>query len=491
MNVISPRLLAPRSTTGPTLEDVSCELTSSALRTRLQTAFADFYGALFDADSGAQDDTRHEHTIRLLRALRAREPEIIATVDAEASRGGAQERLLETRRMEVLFARHFAELPLEANERLQLASAFAGRMREPAERVQPEPAPRSAAEREEAARVLRRLRAGGLDLSTQAQPEDPAAQQAPVPTHALPQEPDRGEAAPGTRIEAGRSATAAPRPVLRQRAAGMLLGLGLVSTLVCGALLWAGRSGTTMPDARATARALQRTADDAVQRLSAVFAQLQTRIPDRILATTAARVPAIRREAVATVLTDTAPAAIPVPSVAGPVPAAASVAVVEAVPAADTGRTPPAEPVGDSPAAMPEAQPQAAAPAPPATATRETAGAGHEAGAAADGRIAMQVDFLLRRGDAALAALRLSEPFADSAAANYAAVLAIDPLNPAAQQGMERIVAAYAALIRGAQARGDANYARQLLGRARAVLPDSGQLPGLEGELAGADASRR
>ena len=173
------------------------------------------------------------------------------------------------------------------------------------------------------------------------------------------------------------------------------------------------------------------------------------------------------------------PAAEPPRVVPRPAAQAAPVAVVDT--SAEVAPAPPvieegidaAEPVPETPPAT--GSPAAAAPPAPAAA--------REAPPAADARLAAQVDYLLRRGDAALAALRLSEPFADSAAANYAAVLAIDAGNAAARQGQERIVEAYAGLARAALARGDARYAQQLLARARAVLPESAVLAQLEQEI--------
>ena len=110
---------------------------------------------------------------------------------------------------------------------------------------------------------------------------------------------------------------------------------------------------------------------------------------------------------------------------------------------------------------------------------------------AAAARLATQVGYLLRRGDAALAELRLAEPYADSAAANYAAVLAIDALNAEARQGQERIVAAYVGLAQAALQRGDPGYAQQLLARARTVLPESAALQQLEQEITNARMAGR
>ncbi len=110
---------------------------------------------------------------------------------------------------------------------------------------------------------------------------------------------------------------------------------------------------------------------------------------------------------------------------------------------------------------------------------------------ASDPRLALQVEFLLRRADAALAALRLTEPYPDSAAANYAAVLALEPANARAHEGLERIVAAYARLVSGALASGNVVYARALLERARTVQPASVLLLDIEDGIAAAGGSAR
>ena len=87
----------------------------------------------------------------------------------------------------------------------------------------------------------------------------------------------------------------------------------------------------------------------------------------------------------------------------------------------------------------------------------------------------------MRRGDTALAELRLTQPFVDSATANYLAVLAIDANHAGAERGLMRVVQRYAELIRTALAKGDAGRAEVLLSRARGVMPHVLQLqePGL------------
>jgi len=108
-----------------------------------------------------------------------------------------------------------------------------------------------------------------------------------------------------------------------------------------------------------------------------------------------------------------------------------------------------------------------------------------------DPRLVLQVEFLLHRADAALAALRLTEPFPDSAAANYTAVLALTPDNTRALDGLERIVAMYGSLVRAALASGNMMYANELFQRARSVQPDSPLLAQMDHEIAAAGGSAR
>jgi hypothetical protein len=108
-----------------------------------------------------------------------------------------------------------------------------------------------------------------------------------------------------------------------------------------------------------------------------------------------------------------------------------------------------------------------------------------------DPRLVLQVEFLLHRADAALAALRLTEPFPDSAAANYTAVLALTPDNTRALEGLERIVAMYGSLVRAALASGNMMYANELFQRAHSVQPDSPLLAQMDHEIATAGGSAR
>jgi hypothetical protein len=95
-----------------------------------------------------------------------------------------------------------------------------------------------------------------------------------------------------------------------------------------------------------------------------------------------------------------------------------------------------------------------------------------------------QLNAHMQRGDTALAELRLTLPFPDSAMANYLAVLAIEANHAGAQQGLRRVVQRYADLVTTALAKGDPARATLLLSRARPVLPDDTRLqaPGLTPE---------
>ena len=194
------------------------------------------------------------------------------------------------------------------------------------------------------------------------------------------------------------------------------------------------------------------------------------------------------------------PAAAPEPSVQptpapeiSAQPAAAPEASVEATPAPEVSAQPAAAPaapiqppaapdplVQPTPAPELSAQP-AVAPDVPAT---PVAGSDTAAGVVlpqtevplGDAKVLEQLNVQMQRGDTALAELRLTQPFVDSAMANYLAVLAIDANHAGAQQGLRRVVQRYSELVRAALARGDAGRAELLLTRARSVLPHVLQL---------------
>jgi hypothetical protein len=394
-----------------------CAYAASATRARLQETFADFYNALFDAACVANDDQRHEHTIRLLRAVKAQESAIIAGICADVARSAAPGEAPEARWLARALAQHCAALPLQPGELALLERALAEQtlapqMRAPAAHASPAPPH----DRDSAARLAARLRAVGMEL----QPAS-AADGA-----------DSGPPAPA-------AATPPPRPGGARRAVALTL-LALAVVTLSALLLEPVRTAI-----RAPAPSAARTVPPQVPELTPAAADL------------ARQEAAPERGAIGTALAsvDAAPVTEPAPPPAAGQPA-------DAVPAPE------------APAAAAETVTAPTQDAPPAAA-----------------RLATQVDYLLRRGDAALAALRLAEPFADSAAANYAAVLAIDAHNAAAQQGLERVVESYAALARGALSRGDVAYAQQLLARARTVLPEAPALAQLEQAITNATEAGR
>lgn len=386
-------------------------VTAPELRARMEVAFTTFYNGLFDSACTTNDKHHHEHTLQLLRIVKARESTIIDSVCAEAARAGTTGEASGTLRLRHYFTQHCADLPLAPADWAPLKSAFDELMLAPVGRVAVThpPAGESADARDSTARIVERLRAGGLHLplgfefaESATDPADEPAPEPEVPTAVVPE----------SRISV----------VLR----ALKLSLAALPVLVLAPV----GLGQATPPAAATPQL-------AVQGAAAPRAE---------------KAPDTRISAAGQVAGQSAAAA-------APVPAAAQAPVAE-------------------PPASAASQPRAAAlenTAPPA----------------ADARLAMQVDFLLRRGDAALAELRLTEPFPDSAAANYAAVLALDAHNAAAQQGLERIVAAYAGLARGALKGGDTSYAQQLLVRARSVLPDAAELQQLEHDITASHVAQR
>ena len=412
-------------------------------RTRLQATFASFYTALFDAACAANDEQRHERTLQLLRAVKAREPAIIAEICADLARSGTPADALEARHLERALALHCAALALEPGELALLAAALAEQRLAPEKRgLAARVSPVAPDDRDSAARLAARLRAVGMELE-HAGAADGADSGAPGSAEA-PQAP--AAATPPARAGGARRAVART-----------LLALAVIT-------LWALLLEPVRTAIRPPAPLPERTVPSPVPELTpAALEQAQQ---------DAAPEPGAIEVALATA--DPAPVTEPAPAAAQPAQAVPAPGVPgEAVPA--PGVPGEAVPVPEAPAAAAGTVTAPARDAPPATAAR----------------LAAQVDYLLRRGDAALAALRLSEPFADSAAANYAAVLAIDAHNAAAQQGLERVVASYAGLARGALGRGDVAYAQQLLARARTVLPESPALAQLEQAITDATTTGR
>lgn len=415
-----PRRIVPLR---PPAQD--CAHALDAWRPRLQAAFASFCNALFDAACAANDAQRHAHTIDLLRAVKAQESAIVDRVCAEVARSGAQgaqgaqgETPEAWLLVERALARHCAALPLEPDELALLQASLAEQLLSPQERPRTASTAPAAAGERDSAARLA-ARLRAVGLELEPESGITADGATPLPASAATAEQSAGATAQQPR-----------RSVMRRAVAPALVAVAL---LALSALLLEPGSRQIRSPAPAAARIVPTQAPAAAPVA-----------PVAIEPTPQATTPQQQELETATGSGDPSPVTEPATERTEEVVPTPEVPAVAAQPGTVT-------------AAAPDASPAAA-------------------------RLATQVDYLLRRGDAALAALRLSEPYADSAAANFAAVLAIDPRNAAARHGQERIVEAYVGLARVALLRGDTAYARQLLARARAVLPGSPALqqPGLE-----------
>jgi len=142
-----------------------CTRAGSETHARLQATFASFYNALFDAACLANDEQRHERTLQLLRAVKAREPAIIDGMCADLARSAPPGEAPEARHLERALTLHCAALPLEPGELALLKMALAEQMLAPQMRP-PAVHVSSAApdDRDSAARLAARLRAVGLEL---------------------------------------------------------------------------------------------------------------------------------------------------------------------------------------------------------------------------------------------------------------------------------------------------------------------------------------
>jgi len=394
----------------------------SETHAQLHATFASFYNALFDAACLANDEQRHARTIQLLRAVKAQENVIIEGICADIARAGAPAEAPVARLLERALARHCGALALEPGEQALLETACAEQLLAPEQRARAAPA--AATDHDSAARLVARLRAVGLELEP-AITTDRADCASPCST----------EPAPAPESAPAPTAVAEPRRRLTR---------GAVMTALLAAALAAVSAAFHEPISRA------------IRPPAPVAARIQP-----------------------------APVALAAPVEANETRQAATPPLPAGEPAlAPATVTPATEPAPAAPA------PAGALPAPETPVVDARIGAAtapeRDEAPVASARLATQVSYLLQRGDAALAALRLSEPFADSAAANYSAVLAIDAQNAEARRGLERIVTAYTALARSALQRGDTGYARQLLARARTVVPGSVALQQLEQEIGNA-----
>ena len=101
---------------------------------------------------------------------------------------------------------------------------------------------------------------------------------------------------------------------------------------------------------------------------------------------------------------------------------------------------------------------------------------------------ALEVQRLLNLAERRLAADRLTTPPGDNAVAHYRAVLGLDPDNPTARLGFERVADRYGVLVRDAMEQGALGRAERLLGNLAAVSPAHPDLELLGDRL---DAARR
>jgi len=420
-NLVRPLSLKARAAVAAPQQDPNGCL-PDVQRSRLEQAFADFYNCLFDQACAAHDEQRHAHYLRLLREARARERAIVDSVCADAGMWTPLDEASAVRRLNDAVLRRCETLPMEADEQTLLASVLerhlvAARHGTPRsnDKTRAASGPRTGAmrgpspsqaggEHADVARVVARLRAGGLQLPEFDEPGASAI---------------RADMQTSPPAAAGGSKPT--RPIV------------LATLLLCLVCLLG---------------------------LSPLHDELFDFVSN---ATARKSVP--QRES----------------------GQAERDAYREHAPTEQAG------PAG--PASEPPAPPAAVVPAPEAVSPVDIAEATEVAAeavtAAADQRLGIQVQYLLRRGDAALDRLQLTEPYADSAAANFAAVLAIDPENAAARQGLEQIMDAYATLARDALARGNVTYARDLLARAQSVGPATAALERLEREIDGNEPARR
>ncbi len=125
------------------------------------------------------------------------------------------------------------------------------------------------------------------------------------------------------------------------------------------------------------------------------------------------------------------------------------------------------------PAATPRAAEDPAGNAPP---TAQAGDAGAEPAPRSPAR-QRRIDRRIRRGEAALADLRLTTPPEDSALRWFREALELGPGDPRALLGIGRIVEAYLALAEDAAARGDREQARAYLENAATVDADHPSLP--------------
>lgn len=414
----------------PTAGSSREHMASDDIRARLQAACTDLQNTLFDRAAMTSSDAQHHaRTLRWLRWLREHGESIIDDLQGELVRFEGTRHALDARRLRPLLARHFALLDPDQDESMLIEATFSRRLLHATPTVVMIRAPSPDAT---TSRMIERLHMGA---------------------HCLPA--DRGTEAHGARTDDTTPATAdtggAPCPIDTPRHSPWRTALLSLSALAL--LLTLGP-----PEPRSDPHPPGSTGTVTLPLVASPLAPSTApahESPSTLEATATTATPPIGQEMLPTELD-----------------AANEVMAIDPPPAADSDLvTAPDEP----------------APTPPPSLTPAT----DTLAAAADPRLALQVEFLLQRAASALAALHLSEPFPDSAAANYTAVLALDPGNPLAHEGLERVVSAYGALLESALANGNLAYADTLLQRARTVQPASALLVNMDQAIAAARGSAR
>jgi len=94
-----------------------------------------------------------------------------------------------------------------------------------------------------------------------------------------------------------------------------------------------------------------------------------------------------------------------------------------------------------------------------------------------------RIDDLMRAGDRALKANRLTTPAADNAYAYYTSVIELDPANRAAHEGLDRIASRYAVLARRVLRKEDRQRARRYVERGISVQRNHADLLAIRGDL--------
>ena len=94
-----------------------------------------------------------------------------------------------------------------------------------------------------------------------------------------------------------------------------------------------------------------------------------------------------------------------------------------------------------------------------------------------------RIDDLMRAGDRALKANRLTTPAVDNAYAYYTSVIELDPAHQAAHEGLDRIASRYAVLARRALRKENRHRARRYLKRGIAVRRNHADLLAIRGDL--------